>query len=167
MSFDLDVAIANLPEPDDYEPIPEGTYQAHIIEATTSVPKSGNGKMLKLLWEIVSGEYEKRRIYQYVCYEHSNPDTQRFAQQMLKSICWALGMFDGSLKDTDKLIFQPMSVKVGISKGDGDFGPSNKIKRVIIPKDAPRAANDNTAAANDNAPAPKIKKPWHTERGAA
>jgi hypothetical protein len=112
--------------PDLIEP---GDYTAEIIEAENAAPRSGDGHMLKVTWAIVEGEYEGRRVWQTLCYDHSSQTTKDIAQKMLKRICVALDI--GVLRDPEALKFKPANIKVGIERDKtGQYDDKNKIIKV-------------------------------------
>ena len=43
-------------------PIPDGKYISHIIESDLQPLKSGNGEALKLVFEVLDGEFKGRKV---------------------------------------------------------------------------------------------------------
>jgi len=113
-----------------YDLIPVGDYLAQIVSSEVVPPKSGNGLMLKLRWDILDGGYEGRCIFDQINYMHANPQAQLIGQQQLKAICEAVGI-TGPLKDSEDLHFKPCKIKVGIQKDkDGRYDDRNTVKSV-------------------------------------
>jgi len=128
--------------------IPPGEYTAQVIEAENGVPRSGDGHMLKLTWSIDEGEHEGRRIWQSLCYDHSNKTTKDIAQKMLKRICAALDI--GVLHEAEELKFKPARVRVSIEVDKtGQFSDRNKIANV-------KALNNGEATEANVQPAPRL-----------
>lgn len=123
----------------DFTPIPAGDYVAQITESDVAPPKSGNGLMLNLTWEIVEGEFDKRKIWQRINYKHTSAQAQLIGQQQLKAICDAIGL-QGHLTDSEMLHFQPCRVRISIDHKNKDYDPKNEVKSVKpLQADAPAA----------------------------
>jgi hypothetical protein len=153
---------------DEFEPIPAGDYLVQIVESEIGPTKSGNGQILKLTLEILSGEYERRRIWERINIVNQNPDAQRIAQQQLKKLCDALGT--GPIQDSEELHFKPVNIHVEIRQDkSGQYGPQNVIRKfwpadgaepakpVTQRQSAPAAAPAKAASAATGAPG---KRPW-------
>ena len=103
-------------------------YLAQIIESEIADTKSGSGQMLKLTFEIMSGQHESRRIWDRLNIVNANPDAQRIAQQQLKRLCDACGT--GAISDSEELHFKPIHIRVGIRVDKtGNYGPQNTITK--------------------------------------
>lgn len=121
----------------DFTPVPAGDYAAQITESNVAPPKSGNGLMLNLTWEIVEGEYDKRKFWQRINYKHMSAQAQLIGQQQLKAICDAIGL-QGHLTDSEMLHFQPCRVRLSIDHKNKDYDPKNEVKSVKpLQADAP------------------------------
>lgn len=145
MAFD-----ANSVEPgrSDFEPIPPGEYLAQIVESDVVTPKSGKGMMLKLRFDILDGAYANRVIFCQINYQHENPTAQLIGQQLLKSICDAIG-FEGALEDSSDLHFRPMKIVVKVRQDKtGQYGPQNEVRAAKpVAASAPPAGKAQAAAA--------------------
>ena len=84
------------------DPIPAGEYVAQIVDSSVNPPKSGKGLMLNLTWEVVEGEYEKRKVWDRINYQHESAQAQLIGQQQLKAICDAIGL-PGHLSDSGRV----------------------------------------------------------------
>jgi hypothetical protein len=123
-----------------FELIPSGDYVAQIIEADIRQPKSGDGHMLALTWKICEGEYEGRQVWETLCYQHSNPQTQDIARKKLKDLCVAFGITD-QVSDPESFLFKPAKVRIGIQSDKyGQFDDKNFVKRVSPLQDPEPAA---------------------------
>jgi hypothetical protein len=162
--FDLETQ-----EGSSFELIPPGAYAAEIIEAEIGQPRSGDGHMLSLTWRIVDGEYEGRQVWQTLCYQHSNAQTQDIARRMMKDICIALAINE-QVTDPEVFKFKSAQVRIGIRPDKfGQFDARNFIKRVQTSADAepppPTAPKPpKTVASSQSKPA---VKPANTGLGPA
>lgn len=133
-----------------FAPIPAGTYLAHIIESDVSPLKTGNGMALKLTFEILDGQFKDRKIFNNLNIQHTNPDTQKYAQQDLSAICHATGNI--KLTETSALHFKPVKIKVTIRPASGGYDEVNAIKGYESATGAKPATFSAPAAPAANAP---------------
>src|SRR5262249_10351328 len=97
-----------------YELLPAGFYEAEIVDAEAP-PKTGDGRMLTLDWQIGEGPYTGRHLRQWLCYRHSNSQTETFARQKLKDVCEAVDVHEPlSQHNLDILKYKPARLVVGI-----------------------------------------------------
>lgn len=149
-----------------FEPLPAGDYLAQIIESEITDTKSGTGQMLKLTFEIMSGQHESRRIWDRLNIVNQNPDAQRIAQQQLKRLCDACGT--GAISDSEELHFKPLNIRVGIKiDKSGEYRPQNTITKCweavgAQPTQAAKPAPAKPAPARAAAlkPAATGSRPW-------
>lgn len=121
---------------DDYTPIPVGDYKAVITESEVKQTKAGDGQYLNLKVEIIEGEYQGRIIFVILNLWNPNPKAVEIANRELATIVAAVGR--PGAQNSEELHNIPMTVKVAIQPGVGDYGPSNRIKN-YLPFAAPSA----------------------------
>jgi hypothetical protein len=120
-----------------FDLIPPGEYVAEIIEAEIKQPRSGDGHMLALTWRVSEGDYEGRQVWESLCFQHSNEQTQAIARRKLKDICAALEINE-QITDPEVFKFKPVRVRIGIQVDkSGQYDDSNKISRVRALEDDP------------------------------
>lgn len=124
------------------EPIPAGTYEAVVVESEIRPTKAGNGSGVNLTFEILSGDYKGRRVFNWLTLNHTNADAQRIGHEQLASLCKAVGV--SQLTDTNQLHDKPLFIKIGIDRNDPD---RNTIKRFIA-KEQPAAQSAPAAASS-------------------
>lgn len=108
------------------EPIPAGTYLSHITESDLVSAKSGNGQNLKLTFEVLDGQFKGRKIYETLCVQHTNGDTQRIAQAKLSAICHATGLL--RVQDSSELHYKPIKLNVTVQPPANGYDAQNRIK---------------------------------------
>jgi DNA-binding Xre family transcriptional regulator len=131
--------------------MPKGVYLAHITESDMAVLQSGNGEALKLTFEVLDGQFKKRRIWESLNVVHNNEQAQGIAQSQLSAICRATGV--NKLEDTAALHFKPIKIHVDIQPPKGDFKEKNVIKGYepassAAPVQSPVAPQPSAPAAN-------------------
>ena len=124
---------------DDFTPIPVGDYKAVITESEVKETKAKDGQYLNLKIEIIEGEYQGRIIFVILNLWNQNPKAVEIANRELATIVAAVNK--PGAQNSEELHNIPMTIKVGIQPGQGEYGPSNRIKN-YLPYAAPAAAQD-------------------------
>ena len=135
-------------------PLPAGVYLAHIVESDVQPLKSGNGKGLKLTFEVIDGQFKGRKVWENLNIQHTNEDTQRIAQSQFSALCHAVNVI--KVMDTAALHFKPVYISVTVREAQGQYKASNNIKGY-------EAAGSAPATAPTPAPTPVADSPvWPT-----
>ena len=92
------------------EAIPAGRYQVVITDSELKMTKNGSGSYLELTFEIISGEYTKRRLWSRLNIQNSNPTAVEIAQRELSAICHAVEVLQP--QDSSELHNRPLTVMV-------------------------------------------------------
>lgn len=137
-------------------PLPAGTYLAHVMESSIAPLKTGNGQALKLTLEILDGQFKGKRVWEHLNIQHTNEEAQRIAQSQLSALCHAINVI--KLTDTSDLHFKPVKIKVAVREAQGQYGASNNIKGYeqaggVAQTAAPTNFAPAAAPAASNAPA--------------
>ena len=117
---------ANQVQPNSFELLPAGKYEAVIVASSMEPTKDGTGKFLKLELQILSGEYQNKKLFDRLNLINPNDQAVQIARGTLSSICRAVGVM--TPHDSAELHNRPLSINVGIRKGDGEYGDQNVIK---------------------------------------
>lgn len=135
------------PSDRNFDNIPSGNYEAQIVESEVVPTKAGTGKMLKLTWEIITGQFANRKVFQQINIENQSAQAQAIGQRQLADICEAAGT--GVIRDSEELHFKPVLVRVGVDKPNEGYEPKNEIKRVksLSAQGAPAAGAGRAAAS--------------------
>lgn len=122
---------AEAPENNQSNIVPEGEYDAVITESQKVECKAPKvGAYLKLKFQICSGEFQNRVLYQNLnIWLPENTDNNKTAVQIskghLSAICRAVGVLNP--KDSAELHNKPLRVKVTVRPAKGEYGPQNNI----------------------------------------
>lgn len=135
------------------EAIPAGRYQVVITDSELKMTKNGSGSYLELTFEIISGEYTKRRLWSRLNIQNSNPTAVEIAQRELSAICHAVEVLQP--QDSSELHNRPLTVMVRCVKNPETGELQNEIKGYAAPA---RTAAPATAAAPN--PAGAGAAPW-------
>jgi hypothetical protein len=144
----------------DFTPMPAGDYLLQIVESELREKDNGDCG-LNLTIEVVEGEYENRKIWDYLNIRHSNAQAQSISQRRLADYCLATGA--GTIRDTEELHFRPFVGKVSQEKRKDTGEMTNKIKAVRPASGAPpagKSAPQRSAPSTATRPAQNGSRPW-------
>lgn len=146
--------------------MPKGVYLAWITESDMAPLASGNGEALKLTFEIIEGQFKKRRVWENLNVVHNNEQAQSIAQSQLSAICRATGV--NKLEDTAALHMKPIKIHVDIQPAKGDFKEKNCIKgyESASAQTAPAPVAQQPSAPAVNAAAGKSAPSWANKKAA-
>ena len=127
--------------------IPSGWYRVALVEDEVDPKDWGTG--LKQQFQILDGEFENRRVFDYLCVRHSRSEkAEEIARAKLKSLGLAAGIKNpDDLSETDVLKNRPVMMRVTRVKADGDYGdedkkqarPSEFVSQAAAPTNSPKA----------------------------
>ena len=107
--------------------LPEGDYQAVIVDSKMKAPKSpkpGNGDMLELTLEVQGHpQFNGTKLWDNLCIRHAGTAGQ-IAKQRLKAIMDALGL----PKITDSQQLHNRLLTVTVAHGEYNGEPTNEVK---------------------------------------
>ena len=137
-----------------FQPLPAGEYNVMIVDSVLKPTRRG-GEMLALELVVLDGQYQGRKLKDWLNIVNASEDAQRIALGTLSSICRAVGKLNPT--DSSELHGRPLVAVVGIRQDDR-YGESNNIKRYkesskrgplpqVNPTDAPPAPPDWEAEA--------------------
>ena len=143
-----------------YDPIPEGEYTLHALEAEEKTTAKGDGKYIKVKFEVLKGEHEGRLLWQNFNTVNPNEKAEQIGRGQL--VAWATACGRPDAEDTDKLLNRAFKAAVVVEKGKNGYSDSNKIKAFLFDAadDKPKAAAKPAAKAAAPAAAAKGGTPW-------
>lgn len=135
--------------PSSFDVVPAGEYEAVIISSAMKPTEKG-GKMLKLELQILSGEYQNRKVWDNLNLVCASEKAVQIARGTLSAICRAVGVL--TPKDSSELHNRPMRIKLKVEKSD-EFGEQNKVT-TYKPRNAGPVAPPPAAPSAPVSPAP-------------
>ena len=124
-----------------FECLPAGEYKVQIVDTYIKIPKSGDGEMLTLSYEVVGDpQFDGRKVYDNIMLKHSNADAERIGKQKLNTICVLTGV--KSLKDSAQLHGKTLSLLVTVKEYNGEN--QNQIKKYLPFSSAPTAQHEES-----------------------
>jgi hypothetical protein len=107
-------------------PIPAGKYRAQICKADWKANKANTGRYLELVFEVVRGEHEGRRVWGRLNLENPSMQAVAIAQGELSAICHATGILKP--RNEQALLNIPMVIEVVTEERKDKAGEySNRI----------------------------------------
>jgi hypothetical protein len=152
---------ADLPDSGGVTLIPEGQYQAVIVNSELKTTSSGNGQFLALTVVITQGEYKETEFIERLNIINPSTQAQEIAYKTLARISEALGMTQ-TPADSAELHNKPLMIGVKTQKGkpwkDRDGIEREGSDKSEIKKYLPIPAV-GTAPAAPVAAAPNVAQP--------
>ena len=148
--------------------IPNGPYKLALTESKIDPNNNQNGENLKLVIEVVDGEFQGRKIYENIVWAHEDSEQAlQIGRKKFASLCLAVNV--PCPQDTEELHNIPFQGIVGFQKGGDGYDDSNCIKKYIDPNAKDKQKTPTKTKADPKAPAEKggkkgakkdDKKPW-------
>ncbi len=109
-----------------FDPLPPGEYPVKIVKSSDQITKNKKGKMWKLEFDVLSGKFKGRKVWENLLLEHESEMAVKIANEKLATICRAVGKLN--IVNTEELHGFPMIVKLKVTPGDGKtIPPGNEI----------------------------------------
>jgi len=113
--------------------IPAGEYEACIVASEMKQTKSGNGSYLNLEIQILSGQYQNRRLFEKLNLNNPSATAVRIAESTLSSICRAIFASTEDEKDLEpgdskQLHNKAFRISVGVRKREDTGEMQNEVK---------------------------------------
>ena len=145
MQFNFDATGIDTSDDRGFEPLPQGKYNAMVIESAVKDSKAG-GQYVELVCQILDGKHINRKIWHRLNIVNDNPVAENIGRKDLAVLMINLGL-PPQMVDTQELHGKPFVMGLKISQRDG-YEPSNDVSFT-----AP-AANQPTAAPMVGRPTP-------------
>jgi len=114
----------NVPEPDTFEPLPAGQYEAIVTEEGIKNSDSA-GDMVKVVFTVTQEPYNGRKVFHYLCVEHPKQDVADRAWKQLAQLSRAVGI--QHLSDTAHLLDKGLVITLNVKDDGKGFGPQNNV----------------------------------------
>jgi hypothetical protein len=140
-----------------FEPLPEGWYNAAITGAEIKATKAGDGKYIALKYNITGPSHQGRVVFGNLNIKNASTKAEEIGRQQLGDIMRAIGL--AKVSDTDQLIGGNLGIKLSVRTGEyagNEIKGFRALSGVQPATTAPFKAVGPSAAA---APA-KAAPPW-------
>lgn len=136
-----------------FEPLPEGNYNATVTQAELKATNDGTGQYIKLRLDITGPSHQGRVVFSNLNIKNASAKAEEIGRQQLGDIMRAVGL--AKVTDTDQLIGGNVNIKLTIRAARTDektgktYEASNEVKGY-------RAINGGAAPAAFKAAAPAV-----------
>lgn len=143
---------------------PKGRYPLQIIESDVKVNSKQTGVLMEYTAEVVSGEYQGRKVYERINVQHQNTTAEQIGQKQLSALARATGV-GGNVEDSTVFHFRPFEADLDVDSykdRNGNDKQKMVVKRYIFEgSDAPPASKPEPtpAAAQPQTAQPQAAKP--------
>lgn len=140
-----------------FDLMPAGEYDAVIVNSEVKPTTNGEGKYLKLELQILSGQFQNRKLWDNLNLWNKSEEAVKIAKGSLSSICRAVGVM--TPKDSTELHNKPLRVSVKIKK-DAQYGDKNTISSYKSRATATAPAGVPAMAGATGQPSTTNANPW-------
>ena len=118
MAFlDEEFSVDTLPKgTSNFEPLPEGWYNATITGAEVKETKAGDGKYIACKYTITGPSHQGRVVFGNLNIKNASTKAEEIGRQQLGEIMRAIGL--GKVSDTDQLIGGNLGIKLIVKTGE-------------------------------------------------
>ena len=118
MAFlDEEFTLDTLPQgTSNYDPLPEGWYNASITGAEIKMTKAGDGKYIACKYTITGPSHQGRVVFGNLNIKNASTKAEEIGRQQLGEIMRAIGL--AKVTDTDQLIGGNLGIKLVVKTGE-------------------------------------------------
>lgn len=115
-----------------YEPLPEGNYDATITQAELTATKDGTGQYIKMRLDITGPSHQGRVVFSNINIRNASAKAEEIGRQQLGDLMRAIGL--ARVQDTDQLVGTNVNIKLAIRAARTDektgktYEASNEVK---------------------------------------
>lgn len=124
-SFGQSFVAEELPQSNNYDPVPEGWYNVVVHSAELKPTKDGSGQYINIRYDITGPTHQGRVIYDIINIKNKSSQAEEIGRQQLGNLMRSIGL--AKVDDTDELIGGNIQIKVGIRQQEG-YEPTNNVK---------------------------------------
>lgn len=99
-----------------FDPLPEGWYNATISGAEIRSTKAGDGKLIAVKYAITGPTHQGRVIFSNLNIKNASTKAEEIGRQQLGEIMRAIGL--AKVTDTDQLIGGSLGIKLSVKTGE-------------------------------------------------
>jgi hypothetical protein len=99
-----------------FEPLPEGWYNATITGAEIKSTKAGDGKFIAVKYTVTGPSHQGRVVFGNLNIKNASTKAEEIGRSQLGDIMRAIGL--GKVSDTDQLIGGNLGIKLSMKTGE-------------------------------------------------
>ena len=157
--------VNDLPEGNNFEPIPPGWYNVTIVDVELKETKAGTGEYLAFQFTVDNEQYSNRVIFTNLNISNPSPKAEEIGRRQLGDVARAIGIV--TVTDTEDFINKSLLIKDSIKKDDY-FGDRNEVKafkrlenlRAQAPQQSQQSQRQPRQQRQQQAQQQKSTPPW-------
>jgi hypothetical protein len=119
--------VEDMPEEQDYQPLPPGWYVASVEGADLKITKDGTGRYMSLKLKVTGPTHAGRVVFGNITLENRNETAKKIGLSQLGVLLRACGL--ASCDDTDVFVGSTIKVKLSVSSSE-QYGARNELKDI-------------------------------------
>lgn len=157
MAFlDQEYSVETLPKGNNFDPLPEGWYNATITGAELKPTKAGDGSYIAIKYAITGPTHQGRVVFGNLNIKNPSTKAEEIGRIELGNLMRAIGL--AVVRDTDQLIGGNLAIKLSVRTGEYEGNEVKGYKAIGAALTAVKGTVP-TAPASGAAPA-KAAPPW-------
>lgn len=128
MNFDT-INWNEVDDEDSFEPLPAGDYEVMVKSVDEKPTKDNTGVYLHFAYQVVSGKYANRVIFDNVNVKNNNVQAVTIGRKRLKTILKATGLLGRAHATSNDLIGRRVMLNISIQEDPG-YGKQNVVKHI-------------------------------------
>jgi len=141
----------------DFEPIPDGWYEAEIEQAEMKPTKSKDGQFMHLAFVLRGEKYDGRWVFKNLNLVNPSEKAQQIGRGEFARLTTAVG-FRTKPKKTSLLISKRLQVKLRTIEFNGE--KQNEVKAFRASNSAPPSSSPSSSTSAKPASSGPKKNPW-------
>ena len=158
----LNIDVNELPEAQNFDPIPAGLYTVQIEKCDATPTKDATGIYLNIQMRVHSGDYVNRTVFSMINIKNKSDKAVQIGLGQLRQLALACDIH--TIRDTDDFINKIVDAKVKIQPAEDGYEAKNVVSAYLKSADAVSSMPTMSvpAKAEPATPAPAAKKlpPW-------
>jgi len=111
-----------------YDPVPPGSYAAHITSAEARPTKDGSGQYIKVRYDLTGPSHVGRVIFSNINIRNNSAEAERIGRAQLGDLMRACGL--RQLTSPEQLIGAQVEIQVTIRPARGEYPASNEVRGI-------------------------------------
>jgi len=105
--------------PDSFDVLPPDDYTVVVEKAEVKTTKRGDGHRLEVCFQIVEGQYAKRKLWSNLNIDNPSEVAQRIGQSQLAGLCKAVGL--AVIRDENELLGKTCIARVKVKDDSNEI----------------------------------------------
>ena len=138
MQFSFDATGIDTSDDRGFEPLPQGKYNAMVIESAVKDSKAG-GQYVELVCQVLDGKHINRKIWHRLNIVNDNSVAENIGRKDLAVLMINLGL-PPQMVDTQELHGKPFVMGLKIRPAQGEYAARNEVSFTAPATNQPTAA---------------------------